>query len=100
MPWIVSMFLSALLQIVGSLVGRVVVALGFGVVEYVGISAMIDEAKTRASGLISDVGASVLAEWAGFFRVDVHLSIILSAIGAKVLMNALSGDKVRKLVQK
>lgn len=100
MPWIISVLLGGLLQLVGSFVGRVIVALGFGYVEFVGISALVDNAKTQASSLIGAVGSSSLAEWAGFFRIDVHLSIVLSAIGVKVLLNALGGDKVRKLVQK
>lgn len=100
MPWIVSVLLGGLLQIAGSLVGRVVIALGFGFVEYVGISALVDSVKAQATGLIQSVGASSLADWAGFFRIDVHISIVISAIGAKVLLSALSGDKVRKLVQK
>lgn len=100
MPWIISVLLGGLLQLVGSFVGRVIVALGFGYVEYTGISMLVDSVKTQATGLISQVGASSLAEWAGFFRIDVHLSIVLSAIGVKVLLNALGGDKVRKLVQK
>lgn len=100
MPWIVSMVLGGLLQLVGSFVGRVVLALGFGFVEFVGISALVDSVKNQATGLISAVGASSLAEWAGFFRIDVHLSIILSAIGVKVLLNSLGGDKVRRMVQK
>ena len=100
MPWIVSVFLGGLLRIVSSIVGRVIVALGFGYVEYVGVSALIDSAKSQATSLIGSVGASSLAEWAGFFRIDQHISIIISAIGVKVMLNALSGDKVRRLVQK
>lgn len=100
MPLFVSMILGGLLQIVGSLVGRVLLALGFGFVEYTGINLLLDNVKQQASGLIGAVGGSVLAEWAGFFRIDVHLSIILSAIGVKVLLNSLGGDKVRRLVQK
>lgn len=100
MPWIISVLLGGLLQLVGSFVGRVIVALGFGYVEYTGISLLVDSVKTQATSLISQVGASSLAEWAGFFRIDVHLSIVLSAIGVKVLLNALGGDKVRRLVQK
>lgn len=100
MPLIVSYLLGGLLQIAGSLVGRVLLALGFGFVEYVGISTLLDNVKQQATGLIGAVGASSLAEWAGFFRIDVHLSIILSAIGVKVMLNALGGDKVRRLVQR
>ena len=68
MPWIVSILLSGLLQITASVVGRVIVALGFGFVEYVGISALVDSVKSQATGLIQGFGASSLAEWAGFFR--------------------------------
>lgn len=100
MPWIVSVLLGGLIQIVGSLVGRVIVALGFGFVEYVGVSALIDQIKLDAQGYINAVGASDLAAWAGFFRIDVHLSIIISAVGVKVLLSALTGDKVRRLVQR
>lgn len=45
-------------------------------------------------------GLAGLAAWAGFFRIDVHLSIIISAVGVKVLLSALTGDKVRRLVQR
>ncbi|PJI97929.1 uncharacterized protein DUF2523 [Acidovorax sp. 69] len=100
MPWIVSILLSGLLQIAGSLVGRVVIALGFGFVEYVGVSTLVDSVKAQATALISSFGASMLADWAGFFRIDQHISIVISAIGAKVLLNALGGDKIRRLVQK
>lgn len=100
MPWIVTVILGGLLQIVGSLVGRVLLALGFGFVEFLGVSALVDSVKTQATSLVGAVGGSGLADWAGFFRVDVHLSIIISAIGVKVLLNSLGGEKVRRLVQK
>ena len=100
MPMIVSWILAGLLQVAGSLVGRVLLALGFGFVEYTGFSLLIDSIKSQASSMIGAVGSSMLGEWAGFFRIDVHLSIILSAIGVKVMLNALGGDKVRRMVQK
>ncbi|WP_091455646.1 DUF2523 domain-containing protein [Giesbergeria anulus] len=100
MPWILSTLLGGLLQIASSLVGRVLIALGFGFVEYIGVSALVDSVKTQATSLINSVGASTLADWAGFFRIDVHISIVISAIGVKLVLNSLTGDKVRKLIQK
>lgn len=100
MPWIVSVLLGGLIRIAGSVVGRVLLALGFGFVEYTGISMLIDSAKASATSLISDVGTSMIAEWAGFFRIDQHLSIVLSAIGVKVALNALGGASAKRLVQK
>ena len=100
MPWIVSVVLGGLIQIVGSLVGRVLLALGFGFVEYIGINMLIDSAKNSALSLIGGVGSSIIGEWAGFLLIDQHISIILSAIGVKVLLNALGGGSVKRLVQK
>ena len=100
MPWIISVLLGGLLQLVGSFVSRVIVALGFGYVEYTGVNLLIDSVKSDAQSLISSFGASSLSEWAGFFRIDIHVSIIISAIGVKVMLNALGGDKIRRLVQK
>lgn len=100
MPWIISVLLGGLLQLVSSFVGRVLLALGFGYVEFVGVSALVDAVKDDAAAFIGSVGVSSLADWAGFFRVDQHLSIIISAIGVKVLLNSLGGEKIRRLVQK
>lgn len=100
MPWIISVLLGGLLRVAGSLVGRVLLALGFGFVEYTGVSYLIDQAKTSALSMVSSVGTSMLAEWAGFLRLDQHISIVISAIGVKVLLNSLGGDKMRRLVQK
>lgn len=100
MPWIISVLLSGLLQIASSLAGRVLLALGFGFVEYTGISTLVDSIKSQATGLISSVGASSLAEWAGFFRIDQHISIIISAVGVKMLLTSLGGEKIRRLVQR
>lgn len=100
MPLFISAILGGLIEIAGSLVGRVLLALGFGFVEYTGISVLVDSVKQQALSLVANVGASSLAEWAGFFRIDVHISVILSAIGVKVALNALGGEKIRRLVQK
>lgn len=100
MPWIISVLLGGLLRLVSSFIGRALLALGFGFVEFVGVSAMIDSIKGQATMLLQNVGASSLAEWAGFFRVDVHVSIIISAIGVKVLLNSLGGNSFRRLVSR
>lgn len=100
MPWIISVLLGGLIQIVGSLVGRVLLALGFGFVEYTGINLLIDSAKTSALTLLGGVGASSIAEWAGFFLIDQHVSILISAVGVKVLLNALGGASIKRLVQR
>lgn len=103
MPWIASVILGGMLELMGSLIGRALLALGFGFVEYIGLSALVNQV-TGALGTSMDnfggAGFGNIVQWAGFFRIDVHFSILLSAIGVKMLFNGLSGSKVRKLVQK
>lgn len=100
MPWLASVVIGGLLELMGSLVGRALLALGLGFVEYAGISLLFDQAKSYAASAMSTFGSSDLVAWAGFFRIDQHITIIISAIGVKMIFNGLSGSRVRKLVQK
>lgn len=100
MPWIASVFLGGLIEIAGSLLGRVLLGLGLGFVEYQGINLLIDSAKSSALSMIGGVGGSVIGEWAGFFLLDQHVSIILSAIGVKVVLHGLGGASVKRLASK
>lgn len=100
MPAIISMILGALISLVSSVVGRVLLALGLGFVEFAGISVLLNKVKVYASNALGSVSGSVLIDWAGFFRLDVHISIILSAIGVRMALNALTGGSIKRLVRK
>lgn len=100
MPWIASVVIGGLLELMGSLVGRALLALGFGFVEYAGVSVLLNQVKAYADSALGTFGSSDLVAWAGFFRIDQHLSIIISAIGVKMIFMGLSGSRVRRLVQK
>jgi len=103
MPWLASIIIGGLLELMGSLVGRALLALGFGFVEYAGISTLVDQVKgslTTAMDSFAGSGFGSIVEWAGFFRIDVHFSVLLSAIGVKVLFSGLGSTRVRRLVQK
>ena len=103
MPWLASVIIGGLLELMGSLIGRALLALGFGFVEYAGISLLVNQVKAALGSAMDSLGGSAVGnmmEWAGFFRLDVHFTILLSAIGVKMAFNALTGDRVRRLVQK
>ena len=99
MPIIISVLLGGLLSLVSSFVGRVLLALGLGFVEFAGLSALFDYIKRDADGMLAGFAGSSLVEWAGFFRIDVHISIILSAIGVRMTLNMLQGGSIRRLVR-
>lgn len=100
MPLLVSALLGALLQLISSLVGRVLLALGLGFVEYAGLQLLFTNVSNYANQAMGVLAGSSLLEWAGFFRLDSHISVILSAITIKMIFNGLNGPTVRKLVSK
>lgn len=102
MPILLSI-IGFLIPFAASFVGRIILALGFGFVEFVGISALVDRVLSSVNGSLSTFassGVGNIIQWAGFMQIDVHFSIALSAIGVKVALNSLGGSTVRRLVQK
>lgn len=99
MPILVASIIGALVQAAGSLVGRVMIALGLGFASYVGFNALVGTITGQITGLISDFGSSDLVGWAGFFQIDKHFSMVLSAITVKITLNGLQ-DGVKNIVRK
>lgn len=99
MPLFIGALLGGLLNIAASLAGRVLLALGFAAVTYTGVSASLtwlkDQAKLSLQGLPADV-VGMLA----YMKVDVCVSIIFSAILARLLLDGLSSDTVKRLVMR
>lgn len=101
MPAILSALLSGLLSLAGTFVGRVLLSLGLAFVEYQGFSTLIDTVKSRLTDSLTGLSSyPLMLAWAGFFRLDVHISLIVSAIGVKLVLNGLDGPTIKKLVRK
>jgi hypothetical protein len=98
MPWIISQLVGALLVAATSFVGRVLIALGFGFIEYQGISLLVTTVTDQAKSFAGSAGQ--FADWLGFMRFDQHISIIISAIGVKLLLKGLSGGSIKKLASR
>jgi len=97
MPIIIGQLIGALVMAMGSLVGRVLVALGLGFVSYLGFDALVSSITSQIGGLMGGFSSSSLAAWGGFFQLDKHVSMVLSAITVKIAMKALGdGKKVLK----
>lgn len=99
MPALVAVIMGALIQIVGSLVGRVLVALGLSVITYTGMSVTLtwlkSQAVTAALGLPADVIGML-----SVMKVGTSISIIFSAMLARLVVTGLQGDTVKKWVLK
>lgn len=99
MPVFIAALGGMLINLVGTLVGRVLVALGISVVTYTGLAFTLDALK--ASAIAAFVGLppgefSML----GVLKVGQSISIITSATMARLVIQGLTGDAVKKWVLK
>ncbi|MDO9013520.1 MAG: DUF2523 domain-containing protein [Polynucleobacter sp.] len=99
MPLLFASLLGGLINIVGSLVGRAVLALGLSVVTYTGMSTTLNWLKSEAIAnfhLLPPAIEGLLA----YMKVGVCISIVFSAILVRLLVSGLSSDTVKRWVTK
>lgn len=97
MPAFVAALLGGLLSITSSLVGRVMVALGIGAVTYTGLTSALDYAKAQALGALTSAPAQ-LVQLMGYLGVGEFISIVTSALAARLILNGLNSGAVKRFV--
>lgn len=99
MPAFVAMLLGGLIEICGSIAGRVLVSLGFGFVTYTGVSTTLTWLKAQAVAAATGLPADVLGLLA-VMKVGEAISIVFSALLVRLLLNGLSaGGSISRLVR-
>jgi len=99
MPLFVAALIGGLVQVAGSIVGRVLIALSIGYVSYSGLSVLMDSLKSQVMGLLSGAPATIVTIMA-LLKVDVAVSIIFSAYAARLVLAGLTSDKLTKMIVK
>ncbi len=99
MPLFLAALLGGLVQAASSIVGRVLIALGIGYVSYTGISALLAVIKSQVVSYLVGSPGTVVAIM-GLLKVDVAVSIIFSALAARLVLQGLTSDKVTRMVIK
>lgn len=99
MPAIIAVLLQGLLFLTKSFVGRVLVALGMATVSYTGMSATLSWLKAGAISALQGMGGEYVA-LLSYMKVGTSISIISSALVARMLVNGLQSDTVKRLVIK
>lgn len=99
MPAFIAALLGGLINITGSIVGRVLVALGFGVVSYTGVNSSLTWLREQALTAISWLPPEVIG-MLSTMRVGQCISIVTSAIVARSIINGVQSDTVKKWVIK
>ncbi|MBW8465936.1 MAG: DUF2523 domain-containing protein [Acidovorax sp.] len=99
MPVFIAAIGGMLINLVGTLVGRVLIALGISVITYTGISTTLDFLKAQAIGAFAGLPPEVFG-LLGILRVGQCISIVTSAIAAKMVIDGVTGDTFKKWVHK
>lgn len=99
MPLWVASLVGGFLEVMASMVGRVLIALGLGVVTYNGLDAGLSFFRQKMIDSLGSAGANV-AGMAGVLQLDVVLSILIAAATMKLLINGASGGAIKRWVGK
>lgn len=99
MPQFVAFLLGGLINIAGSLVGRVLIALGLSAVTYTGIDTSIVWLRDMAVSSMSGMSPQIVG-LLGVLRVGTCISIVSSAYVVRMTLNGLTGGTLKKLIRK
>lgn len=88
-----------LLQIVGSMVGRALIALGMSYVTYRGLNTGIDWLLAQIQSNMGSMDSKVL-QFLGYMWVDKAISMLFSAYAAAALIKMAGSATLTKLVTK
>lgn len=100
MPVFIAALIGGLVQAAGTLVGRVLLSLGFGYVAYTGLSASLDFVKAQIASSFTGFAAQSLAVLSSL-NAGAGCSVLISALGVRLLLDGLSsGGAIKKLVLK
>lgn len=84
-----------LINIAASLVGRVFIALGMAVVTFTGVNASLDALKSQAIQSFAALPPEVFG-MLSLMKVGVAISVVTSAIAARLLLDGLTSDTFKR----
>lgn len=99
MPVFLAALGGVLINVAATIAGRVLIALGIGVVTFTGLSGSMTWLKTQALSSLSGLPADAVALIA-YLQVGTCINIIVSAIAVRATLQGLTGDTVKKWVLK
>jgi hypothetical protein len=98
MPVFIAALLGGLINICGTIAGRVLIGLGISVITYTGLSASIDFLKDSAVAQLGALPAQVLSIMS-IMKVGSSISIIMSATAVKLTLDGVTSDTFRKWIK-
>lgn len=86
----------ALLQLLGTLVGRVLVSLGIGYTIFSGVDVSIEFARDFVISKITSSSAQTVRA-AGSMQIGTAISILTSALVTRLTLNGMTGGVVKRM---
>lgn len=99
MPLFIAALIGALVSAAGTLVGQVLISLGIGYVTFTMLDTSLDWVKGQIVTGIGGLPVQVIAVL-GACRVGVAVSIVVSAVAARMLLDGLTNGSIKKMVVK
>ncbi len=99
MPWLGAVIMGALLNVIGTLVGRVLTALGMGVISYTGFSITLDWLKQNAVSSLVSLPPEMVGILA-LMKVGSCISMVASALLVRLTLQGMQSDTVKSWVKK
>lgn len=99
MPVFIAAIGGMLLNLVGSLVGRVLLALGLSVVTYAGVDTSLAWLKDQAIASAATLPADLL-QLIAFLKVGECISIITSATAVRLLWQGMTSGSIKRWILK
>ena len=101
MPVIIAALIGGLIQAASSMVGRVLVGLGMGVVTYMGVSGLFNQLKTAAFSYMDQAYAvPQVGQWMAILKVGTCMNILFSALLVRLTLQGLSSGAVKRWITK
>jgi len=97
MPIFIAAIGGMLINIVGTLVGRVLIALGIGVGTFTGLQTSLNWLKDNAIDAIFSLPPDVY-NMLSLMKIGICINIITSAIIIRWVLNGLSGDALKRWI--
>lgn len=99
MPVFVAMLGGMLLSLVSTIVGRVLIALGIGTATYTGISTLLDYLLASSINAFTSLPPEAVA-LLGVLKIGEFISIVSSAVAARLLLSGLQSGSFKRFVKK
>ena len=99
MQWLGAVIGGAFLNILGTLVGKVLLALGLGVASYAGFSASLSWLKSSAVSALLSLPPDVVS-MLSLMRVGSCISMVFSALIVRLTLQGMQSDTLKSWIKK